>query len=105
MKIAHLGSGHTKGDTVVWLPSQKVLFSGDLVEYDAACYCGDAQLEGVARDARSAARARSADKLVPGRGPALSTPAEVDKGIDYTKDFVTTLLQAGREAVAGRSST
>jgi len=44
VRIAHLGAGHTKGDTVVWLPQQKVLFSGDLVEYDAACYCGDAQL-------------------------------------------------------------
>lgn len=28
VRIAHLGAGHTKGDTVVWLPSQKVLFSG-----------------------------------------------------------------------------
>ena len=45
VKIAHLGTGPTKGDTVVWRPSQKVLFSGDLVEYDAACYCGDAQPE------------------------------------------------------------
>ncbi|MFP3534325.1 MBL fold metallo-hydrolase, partial [Burkholderia sp. SIMBA_042] len=40
-----------------------------------------------------------ADKLVPGRGPALTTPEDVDKGLDYTKDFVTTLLQQGREAV------
>ena len=41
----HPGAGHTKGDTVVWVPSEKVLFSGDLVECDAACYTGDAQLE------------------------------------------------------------
>jgi glyoxylase-like metal-dependent hydrolase (beta-lactamase superfamily II) len=99
VKIAHLGSGHTKGDTVVWLPSQKVLFSGDLVEYDAACYCGDAQLEQWPTTLK-ALRALDADKLVPGRGPALLSPAEVNKGIDYTKDFVTTLLQAGRDAVA-----
>jgi hypothetical protein len=37
---------------------------------------------------------------VPGRGPALTTPEDVNKGLDYTKDFVTTLLQQGREAVA-----
>ncbi len=71
----HLGAGHTKGDTVVWLPSQKVLFSGDLVEYDAACYCGDAQLARVAGDTGRAANALGADKLVPGRGPALTDPA------------------------------
>jgi glyoxylase-like metal-dependent hydrolase (beta-lactamase superfamily II) len=98
VKIMHLGEGHTKGDTVVWIPSQKVLFSGDLVEYDAACYCGDAQLEEWPATLE-ALRSLGADKLIPGRGPALTTPEEVNKGIDYTKDFVTTLLQRGREAV------
>ena len=45
VKIMHVGPGHTKGDTIVWVPSEQVLFSGDLVEADAACYTGDAQLE------------------------------------------------------------
>jgi glyoxylase-like metal-dependent hydrolase (beta-lactamase superfamily II) len=45
VKIMHVGAGHTKGDTIVWVPSEKVLFSGDLMEADAACYTGDAQLE------------------------------------------------------------
>ena len=35
VRLMQLGRGHTKGDTVVWLPQQKVLFSGDLVEYGA----------------------------------------------------------------------
>ena len=101
VRIAHLGSGHTKGDTVVWLPSQKVLFSGDLVEYDAACYCGDAQLEQWPATL-DALHALGAEKLVPGRGPALTNTEEVRKGIEYTKDFVTTLFQAGKEAVVDR---
>ena len=99
VRIAHVGPGHTKGDTIVWLPSQKVLFSGDLVEYDAACYCGDAQLEEWPATLE-ALRALGAEKLVPGRGPALTNPQEVGKGLDYTRDFVTTLLQSGHEAVA-----
>ncbi|NOV22605.1 MBL fold metallo-hydrolase [Cupriavidus necator] len=99
VRIAHLGSGHTKGDTVVWLPQQKVLFSGDLVEYDAACYCGDAQLAEWPATL-DALQALNPEKLVPGRGPALTTPDDVKKGIAYTKDFVTTLYQAGQEAVA-----
>jgi glyoxylase-like metal-dependent hydrolase (beta-lactamase superfamily II) len=41
-------------------------------------------------------------KLVPGRGPALTSPEEVAKGLAYTKDFVTTLFQAGKEAVADK---
>ena len=40
-----LGRGHTKGDTVVWLPEKPVLFSGDLVEFGATPYAGDAYLE------------------------------------------------------------
>ncbi|WP_427306366.1 MBL fold metallo-hydrolase [Cupriavidus sp. H39] len=99
VRIAHLGSGHTKGDTVVWLPQQKVLFSGDLVEYDAACYCGDAQLAEWPATL-DALQALNPEKLVPGRGPALTTPDDVKKGIAYTKDFVTTLYKAGQEAVA-----
>ncbi|SOY92792.1 putative Metallo-hydrolase/oxidoreductase, Beta-lactamase [Cupriavidus taiwanensis] len=99
VRIAHLGSGHTKGDTVVWLPQQKVLFSGDLVEYDAACYCGDAQLAEWPATL-DALQALNPEKLVPGRGPALTTPDEVKKGIAYTKDFVTTLFRSGQEAVA-----
>ncbi|NUT14178.1 MAG: MBL fold metallo-hydrolase [Cupriavidus sp.] len=101
VRIAHLGSGHTKGDTVVWLPQQKVLFSGDLVEYDAACYCGDAQLAEWPATL-DALQALNPEKLVPGRGPALTTPDEVKQGIAYTKDFVTTLFKAGQEAVAER---
>ena len=42
VKLMQLGRGHTKGDTVAWLPQQKVLFSGDLVEYGATVYAGDA---------------------------------------------------------------
>jgi glyoxylase-like metal-dependent hydrolase (beta-lactamase superfamily II) len=101
VKLAHIGMGHTKGDTIAWIPSQKICFSGDLVEFDAAAYTGDAQLEEWPATLE-ALRALGAEKLVPGRGPALVTPQEVNAGIDYTKDFVTTLLGAAREAVAAK---
>ncbi|HEY5322644.1 MAG TPA: MBL fold metallo-hydrolase, partial [Caldimonas sp.] len=42
VRLMQLGRGHTKGDTVAWLPQQKILFSGDLVEYGATVYAGDA---------------------------------------------------------------
>ena len=34
VRIIHAGAGHTAGDTIVWVPSQRVLFSGDLVEFE-----------------------------------------------------------------------
>jgi glyoxylase-like metal-dependent hydrolase (beta-lactamase superfamily II) len=99
VKILQLGRGHTKGDTVVWLPQQRILFSGDLVEADAACYTGDAYLADWPATLDRLA-ALGADKLVPGRGPALTTPERVKAGLDYTRDFVSTLYRSAQEAVA-----
>ena len=70
VQILHLGKGHTKGDTIAWLPKEKVLFSGDLVEYGAAPYCGDAHFREWPGTLEKV-RALGAEKLVPGRGNAL----------------------------------
>lgn len=99
VKIMHLGRGHTKGDTVVWIPSQKILFSGDLVEADAACYTGDAYLADWPATLDALA-ALGAEKMIPGRGPALLSPERVQAGLTYTKDFVSTLYRSAQEAVA-----
>ena len=99
VKIRQVGRGHTKGDAIVYLPSQNICFSGDLVEADAACYTGDAYLADWPQTLDNLA-AMKFDKLVPGRGPALVTPEQVQKGIDYTRDFVSTLYRSAQEAVA-----
>ena len=44
VKLMQLGAGHTSGDIVAWVPDARVMFSGDLIEYHSACYCGDAHL-------------------------------------------------------------
>lgn len=103
VRLAHIGMGHTKGDTIAWIPSQKICFSGDLVEYEAAAYTGDAQLEEWPATLE-ALRSLGAEKLVPGRGPALTNAKQVNAGIDYTKSFVTTLLQSAKESVAAGKS-
>jgi len=99
VKIWHPGRGHTKGDTVVWLPQQKILFSGDLVEADAACYTGDAYLADWPATLDKLA-ALKPEKLIPGRGPALLNPDQVQRGLGYTRDFVSTLYGSAKEAVA-----
>ena len=80
VRIKQVGRGHTKGDTIVYLPSQNICFSGDLVEADAACYTGDAYLADWPQTLDNLA-AMKFDKLVPGRGPALLTPEAVQKGL------------------------
>jgi len=103
VKLMHIGPGHTKGDTIAWIPSQDVIFSGDLVEYNAGVYTGDAQLEEWPQTLERL-RAMKPSKLVPGRGPAMLTPADCEKAIEYTRRWVTDLYQTARAGVAAGHS-
>jgi glyoxylase-like metal-dependent hydrolase (beta-lactamase superfamily II) len=99
VRLIHVGAGHTRGDTIAWLPSQKVLFSGDLVEYNAGIYTGDAHLQEWP-DSLEKLRALRPERLVPGRGPALMTAADSIKAIEFTQNFVRALYANAREGVA-----
>src|SRR4029079_4659865 len=103
VEIMQLGRGHTRGDTVVWLPQEKILFSVDLVEFDATPYTGDAYL-GDWPATLDAIAALEPEKLVPGRGAALTTPARVKAGLDGTRAFVTEMFASvKRGAAAGEA--
>jgi glyoxylase-like metal-dependent hydrolase (beta-lactamase superfamily II) len=93
------GSGHTRGDTIAWVESEKVLFSGDLVEFEAGVYTGDAHLQEWPTTLE-ALRALRAEAIVPGRGEAMKGLANVDKALDYTKRWVETLYRCAKEAAA-----
>jgi glyoxylase-like metal-dependent hydrolase (beta-lactamase superfamily II) len=102
VEIMQLGRGHTKGDTVVWLPQERILFSGDLVEYDATPYTGDAYLADWPATLDAIA-ALQPEQLVPGRGATLQTRAAVAAGIEGTRAFVTQMFTAvKRGAAAGK---
>ena len=99
VQIWHPGPGHTRGDTIAWVEEEKVLFSGDLVEYEAGVYTGDAQLEEWPATLE-ALRALKAHAIVPGRGEAMKGADSVNKALDYTQRWVTTLFNCGKEAAA-----
>ncbi len=102
VELMQLGRGHTKGDTVAWLPQEKIMFSGDLVEYGATPYCGDAYLADWPATLDAIA-ALAPQKLVPGRGASLLTPEDVHAGLDGTKAFVTAMYEHVRHgAHAGK---
>jgi glyoxylase-like metal-dependent hydrolase (beta-lactamase superfamily II) len=103
VRILQPGPGHTGGDTIVWVPSERVLFSGDLVEYEAGIYTGDAHLEEWP-NTLDKLRALKPRALVPGRGPALTTPAACEKAIGYTQRFVRGLYASARKGVAARQT-
>ena len=106
VQLLQLGRGHTKGDTVVWLPQQKILFSGDLVEFDATPYAGDAYfkdwpqtLDNIAalQPREAGARAAARRCTTPERGQARASHG--------TRAFVTRCLRqrARRGAAPART--
>jgi glyoxylase-like metal-dependent hydrolase (beta-lactamase superfamily II) len=97
VQVWHPGPGHTRGDTIAWVDAEKVLFSGDLVEYEAGVYTGDAQLQEWPATL-DALRALKAEYIVPGRGEAMKGAADVLKALDYTQRWVETLYRCGKEA-------
>jgi len=99
VQIIHVGRSHTAGDTIVWLPKEKVLFAGDTVEFGAAPYCGDAHFTDWPR-VIARLRELGAEKMVPGRGRALLNASEVEEALAGTEAFTSTLFDIAREGVA-----
>ena len=99
VQILQLGRGHTKGDTVAWLPQEKILFSGDLVEFDATPYAGDAYFQDWPQTLDNLA-ALKPEKLVPGRGAALQTPEQVQAGLAGTRAFISDLYDSVKASAA-----
>jgi glyoxylase-like metal-dependent hydrolase (beta-lactamase superfamily II) len=103
VRLMQLGAGHTSGDIVAWLPDAEVMFSGDLIEYHSACYCGDAHLREWPMTLNEI-REFNPKAIAPGRGDALKGLATARDAIAMTRDFVTTLYNAAESSVAkGRS--
>ncbi|MDE0520828.1 MAG: MBL fold metallo-hydrolase [Boseongicola sp.] len=101
--IMQVGRAHTAGDIVIFVPDQNVMFTGDIVEYRSACYCGDGHFHDWP-GTLEAIRAFDLDAIAPGRGDALIGREMVNSSLDLTKDFVrSTYGPAARVALGGGS--
>ena len=103
VQLLQVGRGHTQGDTVVWLPAERILFSGDLVEFDATPYAGDAYFSDWPQTLDNIAAMKPL-KLVPGRGAALENEAQVAAGLNGTRNFIADVFASVKaSAAAGKS--
>ncbi len=101
--LMHLGRAHTAGDIVIHVPDENVMFTGDIVEYHSACYCGDGHFSDWS-DTLDNIAGFEVDAIAPGRGDALKGRAMVDEAIENTRQFVMdTYLPAARVAARGGS--
>ncbi|MFN3765283.1 MAG: MBL fold metallo-hydrolase, partial [Aliihoeflea sp.] len=101
--LMFLGRAHTAGDIVAYVPDENVMFTGDIVEYHSACYCGDGHFSDWPMTLEEI-RAFDLDAIAPGRGDALIGSAMVNDAIDNTADFVmSTYRPIARVAQGGGS--
>ena len=101
VELAFLGRAHTAGDIVAWVPDAGVMFSGDIVEFHSACYCGDGHFNDWPGTLRAIRRFRP-EALMPGRGDAVVSASEVENALQLTEEFVTsTYRPVARVAARG----
>ena len=103
VELRYLGRGHTSGDLVVWLPDDRILFAGDLVEAQAAPYMGDSYPGEWSTTTLDAVAGLSAQQLVGGRGPVVRDAA-VETAITDTRAFIRATLD-GTRAVKDRGGS
>ncbi|SLN54121.1 Beta-lactamase 2 precursor [Aquimixticola soesokkakensis] len=97
--IMTLGRAHTAGDAVIWVPDQEVMFTGDIVEYHSACYCGDGHF-GDWPETLANIAAFEPKSIAPGRGDALVGEEMVAAAIANTADFVESTYKPVARIVA-----
>lgn len=93
IEIHHPGHAHTPGDSFVWLPQQRILFSGDIVYVDRLLSIGPQSAHRSWIAAFEALAAKAPDVVVPGHGRV----ADLEKARRETYDYLVFL----REAVSG----
>jgi glyoxylase-like metal-dependent hydrolase (beta-lactamase superfamily II) len=92
-EIRHSGQAHTPGDSYVWLPRQKVMFSGDIVYVERMLGVGSQSDSKSWIEAFEAMAAYRPEYLVPGHGK----PTTLEHASKDTLGYLLFLRQAVAE--------
>jgi glyoxylase-like metal-dependent hydrolase (beta-lactamase superfamily II) len=101
--LMHLCRAHTAGDIVIHVPDQNVMFTGDIVEYNSACYCGDGYFSSWGNTLDNIA-SFDVDAIAPGRGTALVGKTMAETAIENTRDFVDSTYRPAARVAARNGS-
>ncbi|MCJ0870367.1 MBL fold metallo-hydrolase [Streptomyces sp. AP-93] len=93
VRVLHPGVAHTTGDSLVWLPEQRIVFTGDLVFAEGTPFLAMGSLAGSLR-ALELLRSLGAETVVPGHGP-LTDPGAYEATERYLR-YVAELAREGR---------
>jgi cyclase len=92
VQLKHLGRGNTRGDAVAYVPKDKVLITGDLLDHPVPYFFGGYPEEQLVTLQRMALL--DAQIIVPGHGDVLHDKVYLQKEIDFISAVVTQVKKA-----------
>ena len=94
VEVLHPGPAHTTDDSVVWLPDQEVLFTGDIVMSGVTPFCAMGSVSGSLA-VLDRLRSLGARTVVPGHGPVAGPEL-----FDVTESYLRWVQETARHAMA-----
>lgn len=94
VRVIHRGGAHTPGDVMVWLPHQRVVFSGDVVYVDRMLGVIPVSHTGRWLENFAALEALQPARIVPGHGQVCDLPLAQAQTRDYLKTLRAHMKQA-----------
>ncbi|SDJ93469.1 MBL fold metallo-hydrolase [Streptomyces indicus] len=104
--LIHPGVAHTTGDSIVWLPRQRIVFTGDLIFEGGTPFLPMGSLSGSLR-ALDVLRELGAETVVPGHGP-VTDPSAYERAERYFRflgERAEEAYEAGRTPLEAAQAT
>jgi cyclase len=95
VQLLHVGPAHTRSDVVVWLPAERVLFTGDIAFAGGQPFLAEGSVAGYPA-ALARIRALQPEVIVPGHGPVCRGDA-VAALLDDLAEYATFVDAVARE--------
>lgn len=94
VELIRTAPSHTEGSLVLWLPQQKILFSGDILFTDFHPFMADGDLSGWLKTL-DYLQTLGADRIIPGHGPLSSS-----KDLKEMREYLIAFDATAREMAA-----
>ncbi|HEU4692496.1 MAG TPA: MBL fold metallo-hydrolase, partial [Vicinamibacterales bacterium] len=98
IQIRYLGRGHTAGDVVVFLPTEKIVITGDFLTSGLSNMSDSFPEEWVA--SLDALKKLDFDTVLPGHGDAFTDKAKIDYFQAYMRDVWTEVSRLKQKGVS-----
>ena len=98
IQLLFLGRGHTPGDTVVYLPKERIVCSGDLMETQPA-YMGDAIFDEWLKTL-DALKEMNFDTVLPGHGVPFHDKSLITAYQSYLTDLMSQVAALRKQGVS-----